>query len=89
VAHDRGPLASAPSFAFRVHAVTNPPRIAAALAAHPGAQQNFAAFPRFTQRSILEWIGLAKKPETRAQRITETASLAARNERANQWRPRP
>jgi uncharacterized protein YdeI (YjbR/CyaY-like superfamily) len=59
------------------------------LAAHPGAQQNFAAFPRFTQQSILEWIGLAKKPEARAQHIAKTASLAARNERANPWRPRP
>lgn len=50
------------------------------------AASYFAAFPRFTQRAILEWISQAKKPETRAKRIEETARLAANNERANQWR---
>ena len=39
-----------------------------------------------TRRGILEWIGNAKRPETRARRITETADKAARGERANQWR---
>jgi uncharacterized protein YdeI (YjbR/CyaY-like superfamily) len=34
----------------------------------------------------LEWIQGAKKRETRAKRIEETVSLAARNIRANQWR---
>ena len=29
---------------------------------------------------------VAKKPETRAKRIEETARLAAQNVRANQWR---
>ena len=38
------------------------------------------------KRSILEWILQAKKPETRAKRVTETASFAAKNIRANQWR---
>ncbi|MEI6194887.1 MAG: YdeI/OmpD-associated family protein [Verrucomicrobiota bacterium] len=33
-----------------------------------------------------DWILQAKKPETRAKRVTETASLAAKNIRANQWR---
>ncbi|RMF70509.1 MAG: hypothetical protein D6742_00030, partial [Cyanobacteria bacterium J069] len=33
-----------------------------------------------------EWIASAKKPETRANRIAETARLAAENIRANQWR---
>jgi len=30
--------------------------------------------------------GAAKRPETRAKRIEETASLAAENIRVNQWR---
>jgi hypothetical protein len=30
----------------------------------------------------------AKRPATRAQRVDETARLAARNEKANQWVPR-
>lgn len=33
----------------------------------------------------LEWVMLAKRPETRAKRIAETVARAARNERANQW----
>lgn len=53
---------------------------------HRGAAANFEAFPRSAKRGILEWILQAKRPETRARRIAETASLAARNERANQWR---
>jgi hypothetical protein len=38
------------------------------------------------KRGILEWLASAKKPETRQKRITEIASLAERNIRANQWR---
>ena len=38
------------------------------------------------KRAILEWIANAKKAETRAKRIAETAKLAAKNIRANQWR---
>jgi uncharacterized protein YdeI (YjbR/CyaY-like superfamily) len=50
------------------------------------AKQYFEAFPRSVKRGILEWIASAKKPETRAKRIEETARLAAQNVRANQWR---
>ena len=59
-----------------------------ALAARPPASENFAAFPRSVRRAILEWIAAARRPETRSARIEETAALAARNERANQWRPK-
>lgn len=38
------------------------------------------------KRGILEWILNAKKPETRAKRVGETARLASENKRANQWR---
>ncbi len=57
-----------------------------ALNANPIAAQYFQAFPRSVMRAILEWIANAKKPETRAKRIEETARLAAQNVRANQWR---
>ncbi len=65
-----------------------PGDLARALAAHPPAAENFAAFPRSVRRAILEWIAAARRPETRSARIEETATLAARNERANQWRPK-
>lgn len=54
-------------------------------ATHSGSKENFVAFPPSTQRAILEWIIQAKKPETRKNRIEETAELAAQNKRANQW----
>jgi len=37
------------------------------------------------KRAILQWIVQAKKPETRAKRVRETAEKAAKGERANQW----
>jgi uncharacterized protein YdeI (YjbR/CyaY-like superfamily) len=57
-----------------------------ALKAVPLATENFVAFPRSARRGILEWIAQAKRPETRAVRIAETARLAALGKRANQWR---
>jgi len=65
-----------------------PADLEAALDAAPPAADYWAAFPRSVRRGILEWIALAKRPETRAARVEETARLAARNERANQWRPK-
>ena len=63
-----------------------PPDLDRALNANPIAAQYFQGFPRSVKRAILEWIANAKKPETRARRIEETARLAAQNVRANQWR---
>ncbi len=62
-----------------------PEDLAAALEARASARQNFDAFPRSARRGILEWIAQAKRPETRARRVEQTARLAAENERANQW----
>ncbi|MBE9080022.1 YdeI/OmpD-associated family protein, partial [Romeria aff. gracilis LEGE 07310] len=69
-----------------VEALEIPPDLADAFAAYPNAAGNFDAFPRSVKRGILEWIIIAKKPETRARRIEETAKLAEENIRANQWR---
>ncbi len=56
------------------------------LEARPPAREKFEAFPKSVRRAILEWIATAKKPETRAKRVEETASKAQINERANQWK---
>lgn len=69
-----------------VEALTMPDDLAAALAHYPQASVNFQQFPRSAKRGILEWIALAKKPETRAKRVEETARLAEENIRANQWK---
>ncbi|HLM68264.1 MAG TPA: YdeI/OmpD-associated family protein [Longimicrobium sp.] len=69
-------------------ALEMPPELEDALAAYPDAARNFAAFPPSARKAILQWISLARKPETRAARIAETARLANENVRANQWRPK-
>jgi len=63
-----------------------PADLSDALRRHGAAHTYWDAFPRSVRRGILEWIQNAKRPETRAKRVEETARLAARNERANQWR---
>lgn len=62
-----------------------PKDLALELDANMPARENFEAFPKSVRRAILEWISLAKRPETRVKRILETAKKAQRNERANQW----
>ncbi len=71
-----------------VENLEEPPELAAALDADPAARRHWDAFPRSAKRGILEWISLARKPETRTARIRRTAELAAENVRANQWRAR-
>lgn len=64
-----------------------PDDLGAALDARPPARANWDAFPRTARRALLAWIVQAKRDETRARRIEETATSAQRNERANE-RPR-
>ena len=59
-----------------------PPDLAAAFAEHPGSRETGEAFPPSARKEMLGWIALAKKPETRAVRVTETATRAARGERS-------
>ncbi|HEX5827440.1 MAG TPA: YdeI/OmpD-associated family protein [Candidatus Limnocylindrales bacterium] len=59
-----------------------PDDLAAALAATPGADANFGAFPPSARKQLLQWVAFAKRPETRATRIAEIVAKAARNERA-------
>jgi uncharacterized protein YdeI (YjbR/CyaY-like superfamily) len=57
-------------------------------ARHPGSRAQWDGFPPGVRKQILEWIYSAKREETRANRVEETASLAAKGERAHQWRPK-
>jgi uncharacterized protein YdeI (YjbR/CyaY-like superfamily) len=59
-----------------------PADLKAALAVHAPAARNFDAFTDAAKRAILRWLIDAKRPETRAKRVDETAQLAARNEKA-------
>jgi uncharacterized protein YdeI (YjbR/CyaY-like superfamily) len=69
-----------------VEALIVPKDLGAALKENPAAQVHWDQFPRSVKRGILEWIEQAKKPETRAKRVLETARQATKNQRANQWR---
>jgi uncharacterized protein YdeI (YjbR/CyaY-like superfamily) len=59
-----------------------PDDLATALEARPPAAANFAAFPPSARKMLLGWVAVARRPETRAARITKVAEAAARNERA-------
>ena len=69
------------------HALEVPKDLAAAFRRHAGSRKLFDAFPPSARRAILQWIDQAKRVETRAKRVEETARLAKDNVRANQWRP--
>lgn len=62
-----------------IEALIIPPDLAAALAADAAAQQNFQAFSNSVKKYILSWIGSAKRPETRSNRIQQTVAAAAQN----------
>jgi uncharacterized protein YdeI (YjbR/CyaY-like superfamily) len=65
-----------------------PADLAAAFDRHPGSREQWESFPPSARRAILQWIVQAKRPQTRAARLEETARLAAAGQRANQPRPK-
>ncbi len=66
-----------------VDALIEPEDLVAALDGCSLARENFDRFSRSSRRGILEWIKHAKRPGTRANRITETVQLAAKGIKAN------
>lgn len=46
------------------------------------AEKHFQAFPASVKKAILQWLGAARREETRAARIEKIVSMAARNKRA-------
>ena len=60
-----------------VEAEIIPDDLAAAFDTAPGSRETFEAFPRATRRATLYWIKTAKRAETRARRIAETAEKTA------------
>ena len=56
--------------------------LAEAFAEHPGAREHWESWSASTQKLILTWIVLAKRPETRAERVRTTAVKAALGEKS-------
>ena len=50
-----------------------PPELTAALAAEPAAGAAFAALSPSHRREYAQWVGEAKRPDTRERRATATA----------------
>ena len=59
-----------------------PDDLCAALDGTPPARTNWDAFPKSARRAMLGWLVQARRPETRADRISRIADAAARGERA-------
>ena len=67
-----------------VEAFVMPDDLAKALAAVPGAAENFAGFAPSQRKAYLHWISQAVRPETRAKRIQEVAGHAAAGRKTRQ-----
>ncbi|WP_107767662.1 YdeI/OmpD-associated family protein [Nocardioides terrigena] len=59
-----------------------PDDLAAAFEARPGSREHWDAFSPSAQKQMLAWVVMAKRPATRAQRVTAIAEAAARGEKA-------
>ena len=65
-----------------VERLEEPPELAAALDAKPGAREHWNTFSPSSRKGILWWVISAKRPETRARRIEQTVRMAAKGKRA-------
>jgi uncharacterized protein YdeI (YjbR/CyaY-like superfamily) len=66
-------------------AASAPDDLLAALATQPAAQATFDGFPPGKQREYIEWIVEAKRPETRAKRVTQAVEWLAEG-KARNWK---
>ena len=66
-----------------VDALIEPDDLKSALAATAFAMENWNLMAASSRRGILEWIGSAKRSETRAERVERTAQLAGKGLKAN------
>jgi len=62
-----------------------PPELSAALAKNKKARANFESFPPSHQRDYNEWIGEAKREETRAARVKQAVEWIAEGKSRN-WK---
>jgi len=62
-----------------------PPELAAALADDRQAHATFAGFPPSCRREYCEWIGEARRPETKAKRVAEAVQWLREGKRRN-WK---
>jgi uncharacterized protein YdeI (YjbR/CyaY-like superfamily) len=68
-----------------VDALVVPPDLAQALQASPLADSYFASLSRTDRRNLLQWLVLARRPETRQRRLAEIVALAAQQQKPAQF----
>lgn len=62
-----------------------PPDLEKAFKKHKGSKIFFTGLSKSVRKAILQWIAMAKLPETRQRRINEVAELGARGEKPKQF----
>ncbi|MEC3881755.1 YdeI/OmpD-associated family protein [Parapedobacter sp. 10938] len=66
-----------------VEALLIPDDLAAALDDHNGSKTYFDSLSKTSRKALLQWVVLAKRPETRQKRIAEIAAAAAQGKKPN------
>lgn len=69
-----------------VEALTIPEDLDAALQAKAGAKEFFSGLSKSVKKSMLQWLVLAKRPETRQMRIADIATHAHQKQKPKQFR---
>ena len=64
-----------------VEALEMPADLGAALAKQAKARKHFDAFPAGYRKMFLHWVTMAKRPETRANRVREVVECSSRNQK--------
>ena len=68
-----------------VEALILPADLEQAFQSHPEAQEYFLSLSRSDKRNILQWLVMAKRPETRQKRITEIIYQAKKAQKPQQF----
>jgi uncharacterized protein YdeI (YjbR/CyaY-like superfamily) len=69
----------------KVEALEIPKDLAKELKSKPGSREYFSGLSRSVKKAMLQWIVLAKRPETRQKRIGEIAELASKGQKPKQF----
>lgn len=72
----------------KIEALQMPAALKKAFAKNKTGISNFEKFPASVKKQIYQWVDCAKTEITLQKRIDETVSLAQKNIRANQWKPK-
>ncbi|HMK02819.1 MAG TPA: YdeI/OmpD-associated family protein [Ferruginibacter sp.] len=72
----------------KIEALEMPSSLKKGFAKNKAGLKNFMLFPPSVKKQLYHWVESAKTDSTKQKRIEETVSLAEKNIRANQWKPK-